>query len=648
MIEVKGRILEIPTTEYDIGFEEDNLVEIRSFKITDKRLFSYEFELDVLFSDGNKNIISLAKKKRRNVCFLTWIIHKEHLQNSGILMVQLRTVSASDEKVWHSEQGSFFINSSIKAIEYFENIPNNPHINNNNNPHKTSFANLEGENPSYTKQETDTKITEATDKIVIPEVDLSDFYTKKQTRDTISEAIDDIDIPEADLTNYYNKQEAQALISDETKNKLDKIPVKELVLKGRVGTHFPTNNADLNTYHIVNPSLSAAITLPETQDNKLALIFFEINMGDTAYSITFSSLYEGSEGFAWRWIDNILPVYEPNTTYYIKFTSSNSRVSWLGEWSTNKPLLLSLSEPEADKTLINIGAKSIVNWLQGIINNLKWLFDNKADKKALETLETAVNTIFRNGIIDSGQFIDLSDFFSNNKNVQFYDKINTENVLSFYNTYKKCNITAVAFNTKSALILDNCFYGCAALTKVNFINTTKNATSANYLFYDCLELNEIVGLDFTNATSATYAFRNCKKISEIDLLATPKLTNISYTFHSCELLTSIVGLDTSNIEVLDGTFGSCKALKNMELNCMKVISANGTFSGCINLESLKLNNMKVSFSVENCKLNATALNILFNSLDTVINKTVNIKSNPGATSCDKSIAVQKGWNVIDE
>ena len=49
----------------------------------------------------------------------------------------------------------------------------------------------------------------------------------------------------------------------------------------------------------------------------------------------------------------------------------------------------------------------------------------------------------------------------------------------------------------------------------------------------------------------------------------------------------------------------------------------------------------------NCALDADAINALFGDLPTVsATRTINVKGNPGAATCDTTIATNKNWKVI--
>jgi small ligand-binding sensory domain FIST len=59
--------------------------------------------------------------------------------------------------------------------------------------------------------------------------------------------------------------------------------------------------------------------------------------------------------------------------------------------------------------------------------------------------------------------------------------------------------------------------------------------------------------------------------------------------------------------------------------------------------------MRYSFSIRDGNLSAADLNILFHELKRVEDgQTITIVGNPGALTCDVTIAEAKGWTVIKE
>ena len=119
MINIVGRSLKLSAAEYKIGFEGDNLLELRIFKVEDPTLIDENFVLDVLESDGNKNVIYLEKTVEEGSCYLTWKIKREHLRAGNRLKIQLRTIANEAGEIWHSEPLTFLIGNSINVVDSF-------------------------------------------------------------------------------------------------------------------------------------------------------------------------------------------------------------------------------------------------------------------------------------------------------------------------------------------------------------------------------------------------------------------------------------------------------------------------------------------------------------------------------------------------
>jgi hypothetical protein len=117
MIEVRNRDLIIPTSDEFVGVAGDNKIEVRQFVITDPKLFSFDFKLDVQQGE-NKNIIDLDKTVETDKIILSWVVKKEHIPNNGILYAQLRAFS-DNEEIWHSKKDNFRIGGRIGATDYF-------------------------------------------------------------------------------------------------------------------------------------------------------------------------------------------------------------------------------------------------------------------------------------------------------------------------------------------------------------------------------------------------------------------------------------------------------------------------------------------------------------------------------------------------
>lgn len=99
MIKIINREMHITEKDECVGFVGDNKIEIREFEITDKKLFDFDFKLDLKVK-SHIGIVDLEKAVEPDKIILKWEIRKEHLPDNGMLFVQLRGIKDTGE-VWH-------------------------------------------------------------------------------------------------------------------------------------------------------------------------------------------------------------------------------------------------------------------------------------------------------------------------------------------------------------------------------------------------------------------------------------------------------------------------------------------------------------------------------------------------------------------
>lgn len=118
MIKIIGREVCIPQSEKIIGFENDNLVETRVFEISDKKLFSLFFKLDIKEAGCSIELEKSISQDGEAVNLL-WNIRNGILSHGENLTVQIRAFNEDLSLVWHSESAVFFVGQSIgEGIEY--------------------------------------------------------------------------------------------------------------------------------------------------------------------------------------------------------------------------------------------------------------------------------------------------------------------------------------------------------------------------------------------------------------------------------------------------------------------------------------------------------------------------------------------------
>jgi len=154
------------------------------------------------------------------------------------------------------------------------------------------------------------------------------------------------------------------------------------------------------------------------------------------------------------------------------------------------------------------------------------------------------------------------------------------------------------------------FYNCYSLSSVTLPTSWGNVTNAGYMFAGCYSLRIINNLEYlgsqTNASDFTGFLEGAQAITGTLTIAS-KLSRI-------------------------GIYGQ----NGHNLKCTGIRLTNGTSTWT---------GASPQIDVSFCSLNADALNTLFGDLGTVTGKTIKITGNPGASTCDTSIATSKGWTV---
>jgi hypothetical protein len=188
-----------------------------------------------------------------------------------------------------------------------------------------------------------------------------------------------------------------------------------------------------------------------------------------------------------------------------------------------------------------------------------------------------------------------------------------------------------------------------------------NVANASSMFSNCSSLIDCTVLGWGNALSISNMFSNCMSLRQLTLPSTPGsfLTDCS----------NIITQNTSAyIKYINLDYvGSLTADTDISLPYFEVgedfsvtfharlsrlrISASDNYHNN-HLISVRLDNPNSQFGgyspqvdVSNGRLSAAALNLLFSDLPTLSGKTIKITGNPGAATCDKTIATEKGWTV---
>jgi len=213
--------------------------------------------------------------------------------------------------------------------------------------------------------------------------------------------------------------------------------------------------------------------------------------------------------------------------------------------------------------------------------------------KSIKKMELPTN-FFHSGLTSIGLFGRSASFNGHN-----FGNINiNDNAPSF-------------FSYADSFIIGDIVFG-AATTTINSMCIHSN----NYAFG---------GVSGPNVNNATYAFGGTVNngANSIGLIDLPALTNSSNMFRRSQM---------PEVEFV---------------NCANITDADDMFRDCFSIQKIIMPGLTRGVSVQNNLLTEAAINAFFTSLGTASgSQTINVSNNPGAATCDTTIATGKGFTVI--
>jgi len=177
---------------------------------------------------------------------------------------------------------------------------------------------------------------------------------------------------------------------------------------------------------------------------------------------------------------------------------------------------------------------------------------------------------------------------------------------------------------------------------------TSGVTDSSLMFYQNWALNELPLFDLSNVINAEQMINGCQSLSVIPAFDLSSATNVLGFAYQCFSLyrwpAVTLGAAVNATQMVDQT----QSLKEIApADWSGVNNLTGAFGLNYSLSRIQATGIKVTFSIAGGNMSAMALNELFTNLATVVGQTVTITGNPGAGTCDQSIATAKGWTVVN-
>lgn len=207
-----------------------------------------------------------------------------------------------------------------------------------------------------------------------------------------------------------------------------------------------------------------------------------------------------------------------------------------------------------------------------------------------------------------------------------------------------CNLTS----------LDNAFATCPRLQSVDLTGLI-GINSAIGAFRSCRLLRVAPDLDATAIANATYMFYDCQSLVTAKpyvFPATAPLTVLGM-YWLCSSLVAPPAISIAAATSAQILYQACALLTEIPaINLSGVTSAaglTGIFATSTYIKRVKAFGSKYSISVAGCNMQAAELNEFFTNLGTaaIAAQTITITGNPGAATCDQTIATAKGYTVVN-
>ena len=223
----------------------------------------------------------------------------------------------------------------------------------------------------------------------------------------------------------------------------------------------------------------------------------------------------------------------------------------------------------------------------------------------------------------------------------------------------------------------NMFNNCQMLTNAPRLSMPK-AENLSFMFNSCINLKTTQAYNFPKARQINSFYYNCKLLEVSEELIAPEATNIksiwehtaslrvvkniggpkaqdfSYMFNAASQanlveIPSIIDMSGATNMGFWGLYNSgSSAIRTEEVTFIGVRSGLD-FYGHPGVKRIRIQNQSElcqNLNFERCGMDKQAIDTLFGDLvRTNVGRTINVKGNPGASTCDVSIATNKGWTV---
>lgn len=296
--------------------------------------------------------------------------------------------------------------------------------------------------------------------------------------------------------------------------------------------------------------------------------------------------------------------------------------------------------------------------------NMNRMFENCSSLETIPLLNTANVTdmtamlaqctkLTNVPLLNTSKVTTMHQMFDNCVALETIPLLDTSNVTSMYRMFALCRSLDIvpALITSKVTNMVSMFSECESLETILLLDTSKAIDMSN-MFYGCKSLTSIPLLNMISAEKMPMIL-NGTAITTIPVLNLVNVVDMKGAFGSCSALTTVPALKTPKVLSMEAMFENCNKLKTVSgLNGLACTNYSTLFRGCSALENCNISNLKSSISFEDSpKLNASSIETMLNSVQTVTSATFNITGCIGYESVYRDeieSAIVNGWTIIPD
>jgi surface protein len=250
-------------------------------------------------------------------------------------------------------------------------------------------------------------------------------------------------------------------------------------------------------------------------------------------------------------------------------------------------------------------------------------------------------------IREIGAITSLFNMFASCVSLQSVPLFNTSSVTNMNTMFASCfSLQSVPlFNTASVTNMQQMFSSCFSLQSVPLFNTA-SVTNMSSMFASCGSLQSVPLFNTSSVTNMSSMFASCVSLQSVPLFNTSSVTNMSSMFVSCASLQSVPLFNTASVTAMNLMFNGAGAIFAVDFNMASVTNTSQMFVNINSLQKFTATGLTRGITISGNLLSATEINNFFTSLGTASGaQTIVVTGNPGAATCDVTIATAKGFTV---